>query len=119
MNDRVPVFSIVYNIFAIPYNFFMGFVVGLLAPVAAIAAMVAGVRLLTGKMPFLSLSQDEADEERRLALELVDPDRVEDLFAVERKKVEHELGGLQAEIRGIIEESRAKAQKAEEETAEA
>jgi hypothetical protein len=119
MNDRYPAFSIIYNIFAIPYNFFMGFVVGLLAPVAAIAAVVAGVRLLTGKVPFVSLAQDEGEEERHLALELVAPDRVGDLFAVERKKVEDELAGLQDEIRTIIEESRAKAQEAEEATAEA
>jgi hypothetical protein len=118
MNDRVPVLSVIYNVFAVPFNFFMGFVVGLLAPVAAIAAVVAGVRLLTGKVPFLSLGQDEG-EERHLALELVDPDRVGDLFAVERKKVEGELGGLQAEIRSIIEESRAKAQEAEGVTTEA
>jgi hypothetical protein len=118
MNDRFPLLSIIYNVFAIPYNFFMGFVVGFLAPVAAIAAVVAGVRLLTGKVPFPSLGQDEGEEERHLALELVDPDRVGDLFAVERKKVEHELSGLQAEIRAIIEESRAKAQEAQEATAE-
>ena len=119
MNDRFPAFSIVYNVFAIPFNFVMGFVVGLLAPVAAIAAVVAGVRLLTGKVPFLSLGQDEGEEERHLALELVEPDRVGDLFAVERQKVEDELAGLQAEIRAIIEESRAKAQEAEGTTTEA
>jgi hypothetical protein len=119
MNDRVPLLSVIYNVFAVPFNFFMGFVVGLLAPVAAIAAVVAGVRLLTGKVPFLSLGQGEGEEERHLALELVDPDRVGDLFAVERKKVEVELGGLQAEIRSIIEESRAKAQEAEGVTTEA
>jgi hypothetical protein len=119
MNDRYPLFGIVYNVFAIPFNFVMGFVVGLLAPVAAIAAVVAGVRLLTGRVPFLSLAQDEGEEERHLALELVEPDRVGDLFAVERKKVEDELAGLQAEIRSIIEESRAKAQDAEGATTEA
>ena len=32
-----PVFSLVYNTLAIPYNFFLGFVVGVAAPVAAIA----------------------------------------------------------------------------------
>jgi hypothetical protein len=119
MNERFPAFSIIYNIFAIPYNFFMGFVVGVLAPVAAIAAVVAGVRLLTGKVPFVSLGQGEGEEERHLALELVEPERVGDLFAVERKKVEDELAGLQTEIRSIIEESRAKAQDAEGATAEA
>jgi hypothetical protein len=49
----------------------------------------------------------------------VEPERVEDLFAVERKKVEDELAGLQAEIRAIIEESQAKAQEAEGTTTEA
>jgi hypothetical protein len=51
-NDgEFPVFSILYNIFAIPTNLLIGFVVGVVAPVAAIAAMVAGVRLLTGDDP--------------------------------------------------------------------
>ncbi|MBU1746265.1 MAG: hypothetical protein KKA73_01120, partial [Chloroflexi bacterium] len=70
--DRsLPAFSIVYNIFAVPYNFLFGFVVGLVAPLAAIAAMVAGVRLLTGRVPFPFLTQKGEEQERYLSLSLV------------------------------------------------
>ena len=101
-----PVFGLIYGIVAIPYNFFIGFVVGVAAPVAAIAAMVLGVRFLTGKMPFLTLS-DEEDEERRLLLELVEEDQAQDLFEVEKQKVMSDLGSFRDEMKALIEESKA------------
>ena len=118
-NDRAfPVFSLLYNVLAIPGNFFIGFVVGLAAPVAAIAAMVAGVRFLTGRVPFPRLSEDPEADERRLSLELVPADEVEELFAVEKEKVMDDLGGLRDQIKTMIEESRA-SERAEEAEAEA
>jgi hypothetical protein len=113
MNDEgraFPALGMLYEILAIPFNFFFGFLVGLLAPVAAIAAMVAGVRFLTGKMPFLSLSQDE--ERRHVSLDLVPQEEVSTRFAAEKQKVLDELTILQDEIKSLIEE--AKAQQAEE-----
>ena len=101
-----PVFGLIYGIVAIPYNFFIGFVVGVAAPVAAIAAMVLGVRFLTGKMPFLTLSGEE-DEERRLLLELVEEDQAQDLFEVEKEKVMSDLGSFRDEMKALIEESKA------------
>ena len=101
-----PVFGLIYGIVAIPYNFFIGFVVGVAAPVAAIAAMVLGVRFLTGKMPFLKLS-DEEDEERRLLLELVEEDQAQELFEVEKEKVMGDLGSFRDEMKALIEESKA------------
>jgi len=104
-NDAFPVFSIVYNVLAIPYNFLIGFVVGLAAPVAAIAGIVAGIRLLTGKVPFLSHGQDEAGE-RILTLRLVPAEEAGDLYYAEKDRLTEELGDFQAEIRTIIEEAR-------------
>ena len=83
-NGGFPVFGLIYSIVAIPYNFFIGFVVGVAAPVAAIAAMVLGVRFLTGKMPFLKLSDEEDD--RRLSLELVEEDQAQELFEAEKER---------------------------------
>ena len=105
-----PVFGLVYSIVAIPYNFFLGFVVGVAAPVAAIAAMVLGVRFLTGKMPFLKLSDEE---DRRLSLELVEQERAQELFEVEKEKVMSELGGFAEEMKSLIEEAKATAEDAE------
>ena len=105
-----PVFGLVYSIVAIPYNFFLGFVVGVAAPVAAIAAMVLGVRFLTGKMPFLKLSDEE---ERRLSLELVEQEQAQELFEAEKEKVMSELGGFAEEMKSLIEEAKATAEDAE------
>ena len=106
-----PVFGLIYSIVAIPYNFFIGFVVGVAAPVAAIAAMVLGVRFLTGKMPFLKLSDEE---DRRLSLELVEQERAQELFEVEKEKVMSELGGFAEEMKALMEEAKAKAKEVEE-----
>lgn len=103
-----PALSILVHIFAIPYNFLIGFVVGVAAPVGAIAAMVMGVRFLTGRMPFLHLGRDE--EERRLSIELVSPTEVGERFETEKKKVTDDLAALQAEIKAIIEEAKTEAQ---------
>jgi Spy/CpxP family protein refolding chaperone len=106
-DSEFPVFGLAYSIIAIPYNFVIGFLVGVAAPVAAIAAIVAGVRLLTGRVPFLSLNRDTEDGQRRLELELVAADQVEELFQAQKEQISTELGDLQAEIRSIIEEAQA------------
>jgi hypothetical protein len=110
-----PVFGMVYNIFAIPYNFFIGFIVGLAAPVAAIAAIVFGVRYLTGKMPFLSLRQEDEDE-RRLSIELVAPEAARELYAAEKEKIMGDLGSLGEEIQSMIDEAKAAAEEGTAET---
>jgi hypothetical protein len=104
-----PVFSILYNIFAIPYNFLIGFVVGVVAPVAAIAAMVAGVRLLTGKVPFLTPEEDDEGEEL-LSISLVPEDQVGELFEEQKGKIGGDLQKMLAEIKAIIEEAKAGAE---------
>ena len=106
-----PVFRLIYSIIAIPYNFFLGFAVGVAAPVAAIAAMVLGVRFLTGKMPFLKLSDED---DRRLSLELVEQERAQELFEVEKEKVMTELGTFAEEMKALIEEAKATAKEAKE-----
>lgn len=100
------VFGLVYEIVAIPYNFFVGFVLGLAAPVAAIAAMVFGVRFLTGKMPFIRLSDGE-ETERRLLLDLVEQDQAQVLFEGEKEKIMTELRSFVEEMKALLEESKA------------
>ena len=106
-DDSLPALGFISGIVAIPYNFFIGFVMGLAAPLAAIAAMVFGIRLVTGKLPFLKLSE-EADTERRLLLELVEQDQVQALFAAEKEKVMGELSSFQEEMKALLEEAKAK-----------
>ena len=112
--SSLPVFSLVCHIVAIPCNFFGGCIVGLAAAVAAMAAVVGGVRLLTGKVPFPSPVGDEQGE-KRLSLRLVPPDQVGGLFAEQKQKVGDDLANLRTEIRAIVQETRAEMPTAHEE----
>jgi len=105
----LPLWSILYNLFAIPWNLLIGFIVGVTAPVVAIAAMVAGIRLITGKVPFPTPIQGEGDE-RRLSLELVPPEQASELFSEQKEKIGADFGKLQAEIKAMVEEAKAEAQ---------
>jgi len=107
-DNSAPVLSLVFNLFAIPFNFFFGFIVGVVAPVAAIAAMVFGVRFLTDKMPFLSLKREEAAEARRLTVELVPTEQAKERFEVEKEQVLDELGSLRDELKSLMEEAKAR-----------
>ncbi len=107
-DDRsLSVLRSLYYVLAIPYNLLAGFVVGVAAPVATIVAMVLGVRFLTGKMPFLSLSPEEEQGERHLAVELVAAEQAGDRFAAEKQKVLDDLGSLRDELKALMEEAKA------------
>lgn len=108
-NDRsIPALSFVFQALAIPGSFFAGFLTGLAAPLAAIAAMVAGVRLLTGKIPFLGHVWEDEDGARRLSFKLVAPEQVRDLFDEQKEQIGGDVAKLRAEIEAIVKESRAK-----------
>ncbi len=108
-----PWLGAVFQVLAIPFNLFAGFLTGLAAPVAVIAAIVAGVRLLTGKVPFLGHVWEDEEGGRHLSLKLVLPEQVKDLFTEQKEQIGGDVVKLQAEIRAIIEESRARDQAAE------
>jgi len=108
----IPVSKLVLDILSIPYNLLAGFVVGAMVPVAAIGAIVAGVRLITGKMPFLNLVDDETEGERHLAVALLPPERAEELFAEQRKQIGDEISRLRSEIQTIVQEAKLDAQEA-------
>jgi hypothetical protein len=57
----------------VPRHFIVGWLVGLLAPVAALAGIVAGVYFFTKKVPFIS-GIEEQEHGRRLVIDLVEPD---------------------------------------------
>lgn len=97
--------NLLVDVLAIPYNLMSGFIVGAMVPVAAIAAIVAGIRLLTGKMPFLS--PQEGEEERYLTLTLVPPEEAQERYAKQKEQIGGELGRLRTEIQSILQEARA------------
>lgn len=70
----IRLFLLLGELLSVPVNFFGGLVVGLVAPVAAVAGVVGGVYLFTKKVPFFSqVTADEATGERSLTLKLMTP----------------------------------------------
>ncbi len=63
----------------VPRHFVVGWLVGLLAPVAALAGIVGGIYFLTRRLPFVS-GIEEQEHGRRLVIELVEPDEARDLL---------------------------------------
>lgn len=84
------VLGTIADVLAIPYNLMAGLILGFIAPIAAIAAMVAGVRLITGKMPFISM-QKAPGQDRSLALNLIPPEQVKERFEEQKEELGEEL----------------------------
>ena len=109
-----PLSGVFAQLLAIPYSFLAGFVTGLVLPVAAIGAVVAGIRLATGMVPFLSEVSVDEEGGRALSLRLVPPDQVGDLYAGHKEGIGGDLVKMKAEIQAIIEEAQARQAGAEE-----
>jgi hypothetical protein len=102
-----PLSGVFLQLLAIPFNFLTGFVTGLVLPLAAIGAVVAAIRLVTGMVPFLGeVSVDEAGG-RALSLRLVPPDQVGDLYAGHKEQIGGDLAKMKDEIQAIIEEAQS------------
>ena len=97
------------DVIAIPLNFLTGFVLGLIVPVASIAAIVAGIRFFTGQVPFLGDISEDEEGGRHLSFGLVSPDQARVLFGEQKEQIGSELSQMKAEIQAIVEEARAEA----------
>jgi len=96
-----------FDLIGIPCNLAAGLVVGLFLPVAALAAVVAGIRLFTGKVPFLArVGQDESGE-RELSLRLVPPEQVRGLWAEHTRTFGEPLEKLGVQIRAMAGQARS------------
>lgn len=114
--EAFPILGIVSWMFAIPFSFLAGCVTGVVAPLAAIAAIVAGIRLFTGKVPFLTPIQAEDEGvDRQLSIRLVPPDEAAELFAEQKEQIGREFSSMKAEIQAVIEEGESEAETAPEE----
>ena len=103
-----PLSSVFVQLLAIPFSFLAGFVTGLVLPVAAIGAVVAGIRLVTGMVPFLGKVSVDEEGRRALSLRLVPPDQVGDLYAGHKEQIGGDLGKMKAEIEAIIEKAQSR-----------
>ena len=105
-----PLLSFIIGVIAIACNFLSGFLVGLVAPLAAIAAIVAGIRFLTGQVPFLGDVSEDEEGGRRLALQLVSPEEAKELYYGHKEQLGGELAWMKDEIQTIIQEAKAEAE---------
>ena len=110
-----PLPGVFVQLLTIPFNFLAGFATGLVLPLAAIGAVVAGIRLVTGMVPFLGEVSMDEEGGRALSLRLVPPEQVGDLYAVHKEQIGGDLGKMKDEIQAIIEEAQAREAGPEEE----
>ena len=96
-----------FDLLEVPANLVAGFVAGAVLPAAAVAAMVAGVRLATGKIPFLSRVTQDDSGERQLVLALVPPEEARALWEEHKVRLGAPLEQLRLEIQSVAEHSGA------------
>ena len=96
------------SLLALPFDFISGYLVGLLAPVAALAAIVGGIYLLTRKVPFLSHTwpDRDAEGEQHLALKLMPPEQAQAVFVREKERISADLNAMGAEIKVLAEQAK-------------
>ena len=107
-DESGPLSGVFVQLLAIPFSFVAGFVTGLALPVAAIGAVVAGIRLMTDMVPFLGEVSVDEEGGRALSLRLVPPDQVGDLYAQHKEQIGGDLGRMKTEIQAIIEEAQSR-----------
>ena len=103
-----PRSGVMMQLLAIPYGFLTGFVTGLVLPVVAIGAVVAGIRFVTGMVPFLGEVSVDEEGERVLLLRLVPQDEVADLYAGHKEQIGSDLVKMKTEIQAIMEEAQSR-----------
>ena len=109
--DRAfPILGTAFDLIAIPFNFLSGYLIGVVAPIAAIAAIVAGIRFLTGQVPFLGDLAEDEEGGRRLSLQLMSTEQAKVQFEEQKELIGAEIVQMKDEIQAIIEEAKADAQ---------
>jgi hypothetical protein len=103
-----PLAGVFVQLVAIPFGFLAGFATGLVLPLAAIGAVVAAIRLVTGMVPFLGEVSVDEEGGRALSLRLVPPDQVGDLYAGHKEQIGGDLVKMKDEIQAIIEEAQSR-----------
>ena len=107
------------SLLALPFRFVTGYVTGVVAPVAGLAAIVGGIYLFTRKVPFLSHTWPDEEGGQHLSLKLMPPDEAQAAFAREKERIGAELKTMGAEIKTLTEQASRKKQAAHEAKASA
>jgi hypothetical protein len=106
--DQKPlsVFGCFFQVLALPLNLVAGFLTGLLAPVGVIAGMLFGVRLLTGKTPFLVPSAT-GEAGRHLAFRLISSEDAKQLFEEQKDRLGLDLTKMRSEIEALAQKAKS------------
>jgi len=104
------------SLLSLPFDLISGYLVGLLAPIAALAAIAGGIYLLTRKVPFLTNTWSDRDAEggQHLSFKLMPPDQAQAAFAREKERIGAELNTMSAEIKTFAEQASRRARAAHE-----
>jgi hypothetical protein len=100
--------GVLSSLLALPFNLITGYLVGLLAPVAALAAIVGGIYLLTRKVPFLSHTWPDDEGGQHLSLKLMPPDQAQAAFVREKERISADVNTMSAEIKALAEQAKTK-----------
>jgi hypothetical protein len=103
-----PLSSVMMQLLVIPIGFLTGFMIALVLPVVAIGAVVAGIRFVTGMVPFLDEVSMDEEGERVLSLRLVPQDEVAGLYAGHKEQIGGDLVKMKTEIQAIMEEAQSR-----------
>jgi len=106
--------GILGSFLALPFDFIAGYLVGLLAPVAAVAAIVGGIYLFTRRVPFLSHTWPDDEGGQHLSLKLMPPDQARAAFVREKERISADLSTMSAEIKTLVEQARARSSMSKE-----
>jgi len=101
--------SIAAGPLGILFQFLSGYLSGLVAPVAGVAAMAGLIYLVTGKVPFLSHTWPEDGDDRHLSIKLMPPGQARAVFEHERARISADLNRMSTEIKAMADEAQAKA----------
>jgi|GEM_PF-2496778 len=107
------------NVVALPFSFVTGYLVGLLAPIAGLAAIVGGIYLLTRKVPFLSHTWPDDEGGQHLSLKLMPPDQAQAAFVQAKERISADLNTVSAEIKALAEQASRQKHGRQEQAAQA
>ncbi|MBN1136811.1 MAG: hypothetical protein JXM73_09505 [Anaerolineae bacterium] len=98
--------GVLSSLLAFPFKLIAGYLVGLLTPVAALAAIVGGIYLVTHKVPFLNHTSPDDEGGQQLSFKLMPPDQAHAAFVRQKERISAELNAMSAEIKALAEQAK-------------
>jgi len=96
---KISLLSVLGKLLSVPVSFFGGLLVGLIAPLAAVAGIVGGVYLFTKKIPFFSqVEGEQAAGERSLILKLMPPDEAQAALVARQAELKKSWSKIREEL---------------------